>query len=282
MAVVSFYFPKAFILKYLNMENNFWKHILTVRETSPLVHNITNYVVMNNTANALLAIGASPIMAHAKSEMEEMVSISHSLVVNIGTLDEYWAESMLLAVKKANSLNKPWVLDPVGAGATSYRDTVLSELLTLNPTVIRGNASEIIALAKANITATKGVDSTAKSDEAIEAAENLVRNYGSIVCISGETDIIINDKQGIFLKNGNEMMTKVTGLGCTASALIGAFVGIIENKTEAVATAMSLLSISGELASDLSVGPGSLQLHIIDKLYNITEQEFSDHLKLSN
>ena len=281
MAVVSFIFLKHLFLKYLNMENNLWKHILTVRETSPLVHSITNYVVMNNTANALLAIGASPIMAHAKSEMEEMVSISNSLVVNIGTLDEYWAESMLLAVKKANSLNKPWVLDPVGAGATSYRDTVLSELLTLNPTVIRGNASEIIALAKANITATKGVDSTAKSDEAIEAAENLVRNYGSIVCISGETDIIINDKQGIFLKNGNEMMTKVTGLGCTASALIGAFVGIIENKTEAVATAMSLLSISGELASDLSVGPGSLQLHIIDKLYNITEQEFSDHLKLS-
>lgn len=263
------------------MESNLWKHIRTVRETSPLVHNITNYVVMNNTANALLAIGASPIMAHAQSEVEEMVSISHSLVVNIGTLDEYWVESMLLAVKKANSLNKPWVLDPVGAGATSYRDTVLSELLTLNPTVIRGNASEIIALAKANITTIKGVDSTAKSDEAIEAAKNLVRNYGSIVCISGETDIIINDKQGIFLKNGHEMMTRVTGLGCTASALIGAFIGVIENKIEAVAAAMSLLSISGELVSDHSAGPGSLQLHLIDKLYNITEQEFSDQLKLS-
>lgn len=263
------------------MESNLWKHILTVRETSPLVNNITNYVVMNNTANALLAIGASPIMAHAQSEVEEIVSISHSLVVNIGTLDEYWAESMLLAVKKANSLNKSWVLDPVGAGATSYRDTVLSELLTLNPTVIRGNASEIIALAKANITTTKGVDSTAKSDEAIEAAENLVRNYGSTICISGETDIIINDKQAIFLKNGHEMMTRVTGLGCTASALIGAFIGVIENKKEAVTAAMSLLSISGELVSAHSAGPGSLQLHLIDKLYNITEQEFSDQLKLS-
>jgi len=264
------------------MENNLWKHIVQVRDTSPLVHNITNYVVMNNTANALLAVGASPIMAHAKSEVEDLVTISHSLVVNIGTLDEYWSESMLLAAKKANSLKKPWILDPVGAGATSYRDIVLSQLLMLNPTVIRGNASEIIALAKSNITATKGVDSTAKSNEAIEAAENLVRNYGSIVCISGETDIIINGNEKIVLKNGHPMMTKVTGLGCTASAIIGAFINVIENKTEAVAAAMSLLSISGELAAVQSTGPGSLQLHIIDKLYNITEAEFSDHLKLSN
>ena len=264
------------------MENNLWKHIVQVRDTSPLVHNITNYVVMNNTANALLAVGASPIMAHAKSEVEDLVTISHSLVVNIGTLDEYWSESMLLAAKKANSLKKPWILDPVGAGATSYRDIVLSQLLMLNPTVIRGNASEIIALAKSNITATKGVDSTAKSNEAIEAAENLVRNYGSIVCISGETDIIINGNEKIVLKNGHPMMTKVTGLGCTASAIIGAFINVIENKTEAVAAAMSLLSISGELAAVQSLGPGSLQLKIIDKLYNITEAEFSDHLKLSN
>ena len=264
------------------MENNLWKHIVQVRDTSPLVHNITNYVVMNNTANALLAVGASPIMAHAKSEVEDLVTISHSLVVNIGTLDEYWSESMLLAAKKANSLKKPWILDPVGAGATSYRDIVLSQLLMLNPTVIRGNASEIIALAKSNITATKGVDSTAKSNEAIEAAESLVRNYGSIVCISGETDIIINANEKIVLKNGHSMMTKVTGLGCTASAIIGAFINVIENKTEAVAAAMSLLSISGELAAVQSLGPGSLQLKIIDKLYNITEAEFSDHLKLSN
>lgn len=264
------------------MENNLWKHIVTVRQGSPLVHNITNYVVMNNTANALLAAGASPIMSHAKSEVEEMVAISHALVVNIGTLDEYWVESMILAAKKANSLKKPWILDPVGAGATSYRDNLLSELLILEPTVIRGNASEIIALSKANITATKGVDSTAKSDEAIEAAENLVRNYGSIVCISGETDIIINGNDKIFLKNGHEMMTKVTGLGCTASALIGAFIGVIENKTEAVVAAMSLLSISGQLAASKSAGPGSLQLHIIDKLYNITEEEFSAHLKLDS
>ena len=144
------------------MENNLWNNILQIRTTSPLVHSITNYVVMNNTANAILAIGASTIMAHARSEVEEMVNISHSLVINIGTVDEYWEETMLLAAKKANELNKPWILDPVGAGATSYRDSVLSKILSLNPIVIRGNASEIIALSKASKTITKGVDSTAK------------------------------------------------------------------------------------------------------------------------
>lgn len=262
------------------MENNLWNNIIQIRNTSPLVHNITNYVVMNNTANAVLAIGASPIMAHAKSEVEEMVNISHSLVINIGTIDEYWGESILLAAKKANELNKPWILDPVGAGATSYRDSVLTKLLSLNPTVIRGNASEIIALSKSSNTITKGVDSTAKSNEAIEAAKILTQNHKSIVCISGEIDIIISEDQEIHLKNGHPMMTKVTGLGCTATALIGSFIGIIENKTEAVVSAMSLLGIAGEIAAKQSAGPGSLQLNITDKLYNITEDEFYDHLKM--
>jgi len=262
------------------MENNLWHNILRVRNTSPLVHSITNYVVMNNTANAVLAIGASPIMAHAKSEVEEMVNISHALVINIGTLDEYWEDTMLIAIKKANELNKPWILDPVGAGATSYRDSVLGKIISLNPTVIRGNASEIIVLSKTSKTITKGVDSTAKSNEAVEAAKILVQNHKSIVCISGETDIIISENQEIHLKNGHIMMTKVTGLGCTASALIGAFIGVIENKTEAVVSAMSLLGVAGEIAAEQSAGPGSLQLNIIDKLYNITEEEFSTYLKL--
>lgn len=234
------------------MENNLWQHIFQVRNTSPLVHNITNYVVMNSTANALLAVGASPIMAHAKSEVEDMVTISNAVVINIGTVDEYWEEAMVSAAKKARQLQRPWILDPVGAGATSYRDSVLSRLIFLNPTVIRGNASEIIALAKANTTTTKGVDSTAKSDEAIEAAKTLVQNYDSLVCISGETDIVVSHDRITYLKNGHPMMTKVTGLGCSATAIIGAFIGVIEDKTEAVVAAMSLIGIAGELAAEKS------------------------------
>src|SRR6218665_3448605 len=263
------------------MENNFWNYIQSVKNQSPLVHNITNFVVMNNTANALLAVGASPIMAHAKSEIKEMVAISNAVVINIGTLDEYWSESMLIAAEEANRLNKTWVLDPVGAGATSFRDEVLAKLLQFKPAVIGGNASEIIALAKANKTITKGVDSTAESNEAISAAQSLVEKYQSVICISGATDIIIDDKETYFIENGHPLMTKVTGLGCPASAIVGAFAAISEDKTESTVAAMALLGIAGELAEKTSEGPGSLQVNILDKLYNISEQEFFENVKAS-
>ncbi|WP_261513053.1 hydroxyethylthiazole kinase [Chryseobacterium paludis] len=262
------------------MDKNLWELVQLVKQHSPLVHNITNYVVMNNTANALLAVGASPIMAHAKSEIHEMVNIAHSVVINIGTLDEYWSESMLIAAEAAHSVKKPWVLDPVGAGATTFRDATLNQLLQYQPTVIRGNASEIIALAKANTSITKGVDSTAKSSEAINAAHFLADHYHTIVCISGETDIIIDSQQIFLISNGHPMMTKVTGLGCSATAIIGAFIGITENISEAVAAAMALIGIAGELAVLESKGPGSLQVNLIDKLYNMTEKEFISYLKI--
>jgi hydroxyethylthiazole kinase len=262
------------------MVNSLWNNILLVRKKSPLVHNITNYVVMNNTANTLFAIGASPIMAHAHQEIDEMVSICQSLVINIGTLDEYWVQSMLQAAQRANELKKPFVLDPVGAGATGYRDDVLSQLLALKPTAIRGNASEILALAKYAKAKTKGVDSTAQSNEAIEAAKSLHQRFGSVVCISGETDIIISANQQTLIRNGNAMMTKVTGLGCSATASIGAFIAVVENKVEAVAAATALISIAGELAATIANGPGSLQMHLLDKLYSITEDEFKQHINL--
>lgn len=263
------------------MENNLWNYIQSVKNQSPLVHNMTNFVVMNNTANALLAVGASPIMAHAKSEIKEMVVISKAVVINIGTLDEYWSESMFIAAEEALKLNKTWVLDPVGAGATSFRDEVLAKLLQFKPTVIRGNASEIIALAKTNKTVNKGVDSTAESNEAVSAAQSLVENYQSVVCISGATDIIIDDKETYFVENGHPLMTKVTGLGCSASAIVGAFAGISENKSESTLAAMALLGIAGELSEKILNGPGSLQMNILDKLYNISEQEFFDNVKVS-
>ena len=188
---------------------------------------------------------------------------------------------MLIAAKEANAIQRPWVLDPVGAGASSFRDETLSQLLNYHPTVIRANASEIIALAKVNKATTKGVDSTATSLEAIDAAKNLHEQYGAIICISGETDIIIDGEKSLFIKNGHVLMTKVTGLGCSASALIGAFIACIENKTEAVAAAMALLAISGEIAVQESNGPGSLQINLIDKLYNIAKEEFMTHIKIS-
>ncbi|RYG03041.1 MAG: hydroxyethylthiazole kinase [Chitinophagaceae bacterium] len=263
------------------MENKYWNYLQLVKQQSPLVHNITNFVVMNNTANALLAIGASPVMAHATTEVSEFVTISKSLVINIGTVDEYWAAAMFMAADAANETTTPWVLDPVGAGATSFRDEILQALLERKPTVIRGNASEIIALAKQNTTATKGVDSTDSSDTALESAKHLNSTYGSVVCVSGETDIVVDGEELISLQNGHIMMTKVTGLGCTASALIGAFIGVTENTKDAVVAAMSLIGIAGELAVQQSAGPGSLQLNITDQLYNITAGQFNSRLKIS-
>lgn len=263
------------------MAQNLWDHVLAVRKQSPLIHNVTNFVVMNNTANALLAIGASPVMAHAHSEVEEMVSICQALVINIGTLDEYFAESMLLAASKANKLNKPWILDPVGAGATKYRNGLISKLITHKPNVIRGNASEILSIAQTDRAHTKGVDSLAMSDEAIDAAKKVYEKYGSIVCISGATDIIIGNGKQALIQNGSALMTKVTGLGCSATAIIGAFIATIENKYEAVCAAMAMLGICGEIAEQQSSGPGSLQMNILNKLYNITENEFSTRLKIS-
>ena len=219
-------------------------------------------------------------MAHAHPEVEYMVTICSASVINIGTLDEYWVKSMELTAAKAHNINKPWVLDPVGAGATAFRDETAAMLLHYKPTVVRGNASEIMALAKANRQKTKGVDSVHQSTEAIAAAQWLTQTTGGVVCISGATDVVVWGNRKILLKNGHPLMQQVTGLGCTATALIGAFVGDGgANAYQATAAAMALLGVAGQIAAEKATGPGSLQLHLLDKLYNITETEFYEHLE---
>lgn len=264
------------------MKEKLWSLILHVRNTAPLVHSITNYVVMNNTANALLAAGASPIMAHAHAEMEDMVRIAGALVVNIGTLDEYWVESMRLAIKQAEALQKPWVLDPVGAGATPYRNEVLKELITdFHPSVIRGNASEIMALANTS-SKTKGVDSTNKTDEAVDAAAHIFNTTGSIVCISGATDVISFNNESVSLSNGSPLMARVTGMGCTATALIGAFCAAApQSLFLATVSAMALMGVAGEIAAEQSKGPGTMQMNFLDVLSTLSEDEFSRRLKIA-
>jgi hydroxyethylthiazole kinase len=249
-----------------------------IRKKSPLVHNITNYVVMNSTANALLAIGASPVMAHSADEVEEMVGIASSLVINIGTLSEAWIKSMLLAGKAANKKGIPVIFDPVGAGATTYRTkTCLQIIKECKPSVIRGNASEIIALVNSQ-SKTKGVDSTASSDSAIESAKILAKNTGSVVVISGPADYITDGERIAEVRNGSEMMAKVTGLGCTATAITGAFAAVNSNSFEAATHAMAIMGIAGELAAAKSEGTGTMQVNFLDELYKISEIEISEHL----
>lgn len=256
------------------MKEQIWQSILKVRNLSPLVHNITNYVVMNNTANALLAAGASPVMAHAPEEVEEMVAIAGSLVVNIGTLSKSWVAAMEKAMKKARELDKPIIFDPVGMGATTYRNEVTEHLLkTVHPTVIRGNASEISAIYNKD-QKTKGVDSTLAPNQAVDAANYLHQNFKSVVCVSGPADLIISHDKKVKLKNGVSLMGKITGMGCTATALIGAFTAVEKDTFLATVSAMALLGVAGELAMAYSKGPGSLQVNILDKLSELKEDEF--------
>lgn len=257
-----------------------WQHIQTVRQQAPLVHNITNYVVMNNTANALLAVGASPIMAHAPEEVAELVAISGALVINPGTLDAPWVQGMEKAIMEANRSRKPWVLDPVGAGASTYRNETFSRFISYYPTVIRGNASEILALTSRQA-ATKGVDSTHESTAVATSAQLLSRTTGSVVCISGAQDIITDGEKIIRLENGHPLMTRVTGMGCTASALIGAFCACIP-PFEATVAAMALMGVAGEIAAATATGPGSFQVQLLDTLYNITRDEFMDRIRIAD
>jgi hydroxyethylthiazole kinase len=253
-----------------------WNDLDTIRKNTPLVHNITNYVVMNTTANALLALGASPVMAHAEPEVADMVNIANALVINIGTLSDPWINAMFKAAARAKKNNIPVILDPVGAGATEYRTGTVRKLLQASsPSIIRGNASEIMALCREDIS-TKGVDSTNASDVAIESARALNSEFKSVVCITGEIDYIISNDSLITVKNGHSMMPRVTGLGCTASALCGAFAAINPAYDMATAHAMAVMGIAGELAAKNAAGPASLQLNFIDTLYQLSEKQIQE------
>lgn len=252
-----------------------------VREKSPLIHNITNYVVMNNTANGLLSIGASPVMAHSVEEVAEMASIASALVINIGTLEPEWVKAMLLAGKTALSKNTPIVFDPVGAGATSYRTQVCKQIIEeCKPSIIRGNASEIMALYDANVQ-TKGVDSTSSSDSALDSAKALAKQTGAVVVVSGQTDYITDGDTVRTVENGNPMMARVTGMGCTATAVVAAFAAINPNMMDAAVHGMSVMGIAGEIAARKSLGNGSLQVNFLDELYNLNGDTIKNNIKQS-
>lgn len=240
-----------------------------IRHTAPLVHNITNYVVMNQTANALLAIGASPVMAHAVEEVDEMVGLARALVLNIGTLSSPWIEAMLRAGLAASRRNIPIVLDPVGCGATAFRTATAAMLMhQVRPTIIRGNASEILALA-GGAAATKGVDSQHTTDSVVGAAAWLARAQNCVVSVSGAVDLIVGNDSAIRVRNGHPVMASVTGMGCTASAITGAFAAVSPSTLDAAADAMTLMGVCGELAAAKSAGPGSFVPAFIDLLASI-------------
>jgi hydroxyethylthiazole kinase len=260
--------------------DSIWQCIKRIRADNPLIHNITNYVVMNTTANALLAIGASPVMAHAAEEVEEMASHAGALVINIGTLSESWIQSMVKAGKEALRRGVPIILDPVGCGATKFRtDTARALINEIHPTIIRGNASEIRSLMHGEFGA-RGVDSLDTPDNAIAEARGLSHSSASVVSVSGPVDMIVKGDEIARVFNGHSIMPKVTGMGCTASAITGAFAAVSSLYFEAASQAMAVMGIAGEIAAERSTGPGSFQVHFLDVLFSIKESDIEQRLRL--
>ncbi len=263
-----------------------WSDVCAVRSQHPLVHSITNLVVMNFNANVLLAMGAAPVMAHAHEEVADMAAIAQALVLNVGTLEPYWIESMRRALAVAAQRGIKIVFDPVGAGATSYRNESIQSLLDVAmPSVIRGNASEIMSVAGVAVR-TRGVDSGAAVADALHAARGLARQTGGVVCISGALDHVF-DASGrhVCLANGHEWLTRITGVGCSATALVGAFCAVQPDAWRATVAAMAYLGVAGEVAAAQVIGRGagvgSLQISLLDQLQLLDETTFVQRLKLA-
>lgn len=247
-----------------------------IRQRKPLVHNITNLVVMNFTANALLAAGASPVMAHAHEEVEEMVSLAGALVLNIGTLTPHWVQSMEIAGRKANQLKIPVILDPVGAGATRLRtQSALRLLEQVKISVVRGNASEVLSLARSG-GGTKGVDSIHGVDEAVEAAGLLARELGTVIAITGQRDLVTDGTSLWRVANGHVLMGFVTGMGCAATAMMGAFLAVQPDPVKAAVGGLCFLGLAGQRAAQASRGPGSFRAAFTDELMAIKPAELTE------
>ncbi|MFV9875032.1 MAG: hydroxyethylthiazole kinase [Rickettsiales endosymbiont of Dermacentor nuttalli] len=260
--------------------DNIWNDIQKIKSMSPLVHNITNFVTMDIMANSLLAIGASPIMAHAHEEIEQITKSVQAININIGTLEEYWIKTMIQVAVIAKDQKIPIVLDPVGAGFTKYRTQITLELLNTRAiTVIRGNSSEILSLVHNKII-TKGVDSNEENiNDTLGAAKYLSKKFNMIVVVTGKVDYIIENEKVIKVEHGHLLMSKVTGMGCTLSSIIAAFLSINSNYFAAIIHAVTMFDIIGELVANDSVGPASFKTNFIDKLYNITLMDIKNILQ---
>jgi hydroxyethylthiazole kinase len=235
-----------------------------IRRRRPLVHNVTNLVVMPFTANALLAVGASPVMAHAPEEVAEFAAMAGAIVVNMGTVDRAFLEGMEAAARAASAAGRPWAFDPVGVGATAWRREVGRRLMALRPTVVRGNAGEIMALAGGDF-AGQGVDSLAGSDAAVTAARRLSAESGVVVAVTGATDYVVAGDRVSAIAGGNPMSQQVTGTGCATTALVGAFLAVAPPE-EAAAAALALMKHAAEAAVAVSSGPGTFAAQLLDAL----------------
>jgi hydroxyethylthiazole kinase len=253
----------------------------TMREQKPLVHQITNYVVMNETANATLALGALPVMAHAGEEVEEMARLASSLVLNIGTLSGHWIEAMLLAGGVAGARGIPVVLDPVGAGATEFRTATSRRILdVVDVTVLRGNAGEVATLVGA-AAEVRGVESMTAGVDAAELARTAARQLDVIASVTGPVDHVSDGERVLAVANGHPLLATVTGTGCMSSALTGCFLAAKPNEPlEAAAEALAAFGVAAEEAADGAGGPGTFHARLYDALYALDPESLDGRIRI--
>ncbi|MBT2292081.1 hydroxyethylthiazole kinase [Paenibacillus albidus] len=257
-------------------------YLQQVRDNNPLIHNITNMVVTNFTANGLLALGASPFMAHAPEEAADVAKMAGAVVLNIGTLDEGVVESILLAGLSANAHNVPVVLDPVGAGATDYRTQAVQRIIhKVKLAALRGNVAEV-----ANVIgeswAIKGVDAGAGSGDVIALARMAAKKLECVVVITGKEDVISDGSRTYVVSNGHPLLTRVTGAGCLLSSVVGAFLAVSgDSLLEAAAEAVSFYGVAAEAAAEQSsqLGPGSFQIEFMNQLALVSPELFLEQAK---
>lgn len=257
--------------------------IQKLRDANPLIHNITNIVVTNFTANGLLALGASPFMADAHEEVADVAAMSGAVLINIGTLNEHAIKSMLLAGKSANAHGVPLVLDPVGAGATSYRTEVTHRLTSeIKLTALRGNVAEV-----ANVIgekwSSKGVDAGSGEGDVVAIARKAAAQLDCIVIVTGAEDVITDGKTTYIAANGHPILTKVTGTGCLLSSVVAAFLAVAgDQKLEAAAEAISFYGVAAEIAAGKTAGqgPGSFQIEFLNQLSVLTTERYAELSKI--
>jgi hydroxyethylthiazole kinase len=236
-----------------------------LRAKSPLVHNLTSAVVTNFTANALLALGASPAMVESLAEIPHFVPLAQALSINLGSLTAARMAMIDLAVETASRAGTPWVLDPVGAGGIAPRTDYARALLGRGPAAIRGNGSEILALA-GETGGGRGVDSLRGSEQAIQAAQRLAGETGAIVAVTGVVDYVADGRSVVAIEGGHAMMTKVTGMGCAASAIVAACIGAEADRMRATCAALGFVGVAGARAAARAQGPGTLAAFYLDEL----------------
>jgi len=265
----------------INLGKKIFGIIERIRQERPLIHNITNMVAMNDSANIILAIGGLPVMAHAQAEVREMVRVAGALVLNIGTLTSEQIDSMIAAGEEANNLKKPVVLDPVGAGATHLRtESALRLQERIKIDIVRGNHAEVSILAglKGSI---KGVESVGSGKNAVEVARSLARKHNQVVIITGKQDIVTDGKTVIEINNGSPMLGTITATGCMVTSLIATFAAVWDDYIMASTGALVCFGLAGEKAAVKAQGPGSFKVNLFDEVYNLNEKIICKGLKVN-